>query len=74
MESLKNEINALRQKQYRIEKKQKKDNAEIWNRIELLSELIEQTNNIGSKRSISDSMQISINKIAQRRGWKNPPE
>ena len=74
MSALEKEIQALRMKQSRIEKKQKEDNAEVWSRIEQL-ELLTKAEEIrgvdAAKNKLSPAAQIQINKVAQRRGWKH---
>ena len=71
---LEKEIQALRMKQHRIEEKQRKDNAEVWSRIETLEQVSRENAGVDAGE-LSPSVQIALNKVAQRRGWnKNKPE
>ncbi|MEY8761731.1 hypothetical protein [Chryseobacterium tongliaoense] len=69
MGALEKEIQALRMKQSRIEKKQKEENAEVWSRIETLEQLARENTGVVAGQ-LSPSVQIAINKVALRRGWK----
>ena len=71
MSALEKEIQALRMKQSRIDKKYKKESEEIWSRIEELTKLAqENTSGVDAAQKLSPAAQIMINKVAQRRGWK----
>ena len=70
MSALEKEIQALRMKQSRIEKKQKQENAEVWSRIETLEQLAKENKSGVDAGNHSPSTLISLNKTAQRRGWK----
>lgn len=69
MDILEKEIQALKMKQTRIEQKQKKENEEIWSRIEILEKLARENTGVDAGE-LSPSAQIAINKVALRRGWK----
>ncbi|WP_312900237.1 hypothetical protein, partial [Chryseobacterium taichungense] len=68
--TLEKEIQALRMKQSRIEDKQRKENAEVWSRIATLEQLAREDKTGVDAGPLSPSVQISINKVASRRGWK----
>ncbi|WP_294288491.1 hypothetical protein [uncultured Chryseobacterium sp.] len=68
MSAVEKEIQALRMKQSRIEQKQRKENAEVWSRIEQLENIARE--NTGVDAGVAPSVQIAINKVALRRGWK----
>lgn len=70
MDALEKEIQALRMKQSRIEKKQREENAEVWSRIEVLQKLAQENNSGVDAGELSPSVLIAINKVARRRGWK----
>lgn len=71
MSALEKEIQALRMKQSRIEKKQREENAEVWSRIKQLELLTKaEESGVDAAQTLSPAVQIQINKVAQRRGWK----
>ncbi|WBV60283.1 hypothetical protein PFY12_14740 [Chryseobacterium camelliae] len=70
MGTLEKEIQALRMKQSRIEKKQREENAEVWSRIKTLEQLAREDTGVDAGNKLSPNAQISINKVALRRGWK----
>lgn len=73
MSVLEKEIQALRMKQSRIEKKQREDNAEVWDRIaqlELLTKA-EENSGVDAATQLSPAVQLLANQAARRRGWKN---
>lgn len=69
MGALEREIQALRMKQSRIEKKQREENEEVWSRIGVLEKLARENTGVDAGE-LSPSAQIAINKVARRRGWK----
>lgn len=69
LNTLEKEIQALKMKQSRIEKKQRDENAEVWSRIATLEQLARENTGVDAG-PLSQSVQISINKVASRRGWK----
>jgi len=73
MSVLEKEIQALRMKQSRIEKKQREDNAEVWDRIEQLEQLTkaEENSGVDAATKLSPAVQLLANQAARRRGWKN---
>jgi len=65
------EIETLRSKLYRMERKQKKEYEELWSRIETLEKLAQENKSgVDAAQTLSPDVQIMINKVAQRRGWK----
>lgn len=73
MSVLEKEIQALRMKQSRIEKKQREDNAEVWDRIAQLEQLTkaEENSGVDAANKLSPAVQLLANQAARRRGWKN---
>jgi len=69
LNALEKEIQALRMKQSRIGKKQEEENAEVWSRIETLEKLARENTGVDAGK-LSPSVQIAINRVARRRGWK----
>lgn len=69
MNTLQREIQALKMKQSRIEQNQKKENEAVWSRITTLEQLARENTGVDAG-PLSQSVQISINKVASRRGWK----
>jgi hypothetical protein len=69
MNALKNEIQALRMKQSRIEQKQREDNQKVWSRIETLEKLAIENTGVDAG-DLPQSVQIGLNKAALRRGWR----
>lgn len=69
MNTLQREIQALKMKQSRIEQNQKKENEAVWSRITTLEQLARENTGVDAG-TLSQSVQISINKVASRRGWK----
>jgi hypothetical protein len=67
---LEKEIQALRVKQSRIEARQKKANEEVWSRIETIEKIALEKPGADAGNEIPPSIQIAINKVARRRGWK----
>ncbi|SMP16420.1 hypothetical protein [Chryseobacterium profundimaris] len=70
LNTLEREIQALRMKRSRIEKKQREENAEVWSRIATLEQLAKENKSGVDAGNHSPSTLISLNKTAQRRGWK----
>lgn len=70
MGALENEIQALKMRQIGIEKKQKKDNGEVWSRIELLEKLALENESGVDAGNITPSVQIALNRVANRRGYR----
>ncbi|MCY0967897.1 hypothetical protein [Chryseobacterium wangxinyae] len=72
MSALEKEIQALRMKQSRIEKKQREENAEVWDRIEKLELLTKaEESGVDAANKLSPAVQLLANQAARRRGWKN---
>lgn len=72
---LEKEVNALKVKQWRAEDQQKKSNAEVWERIEQLEQLIAQEKSgVDAAKNLSPSVQLMINQVAARRGWNKAPK
>ncbi|MDF2931261.1 MAG: hypothetical protein K0R36_592 [Chryseobacterium sp.] len=72
MSALEKEIQALRMKQSRIEKKQREDNAEVWDRISQLELLTKaEESGVDAAKQLSPAVQLLANQAARRRGWKN---
>lgn len=69
MSALEKEIQALRMRQFRIEEKQRRENKEVWSRIETLEKLAREGTGVDAGE-ISQSVQIALNKAAIRRGYK----
>lgn len=67
MGALEKEIQALRMKQSRIEKKQRAENAEVWSRIAILEQLALEKPGVDAGE-LSPSALIMANKIMQKRG------
>ncbi|MCJ8153200.1 hypothetical protein MKJ01_05420 [Chryseobacterium sp. SSA4.19] len=73
--SLEKAVHALRMKQSRVEDNQKKANAEVWERIEQLEQLIAQENSgVDAAQELSPSAQLLLHQAAQRRGWNKAPK
>jgi hypothetical protein len=54
-----------------MDKKYKKESEELWSRIETLEKLAQEKNSgVDAAQTLSPDVQIMINKVAQRRGWK----
>jgi hypothetical protein len=70
MGALEKEIQALKMKQIGIEKKQKKDNGEVWSRIQLLEKLALENETGVDAGKVNPSVQIALNRVANRRGYK----
>ncbi|MGE8528469.1 hypothetical protein [Chryseobacterium rhizosphaerae] len=70
MGALQKEIQALKMRQVTIEKKQTKENGEVWSRIEVLEKLAIESKSGVDAGNISQSVQIALNKAALRRGYK----
>lgn len=69
MGALENEIKALRMKQSRIEKQQRKDNNEVWGRIAELEKIALENAGVDAG-TINPSVQIALNKVSLRRYGK----
>ncbi|KQR93321.1 hypothetical protein ASG01_08985 [Chryseobacterium sp. Leaf180] len=71
MNTLERELEGLRQKQYRLERKQRKENEEIWSRIKLLEKIntSAEESGVDAAQKLSPNVQILANKAAQRRGY-----
>lgn len=70
MGALEKEIQALKMRQIGIEKKQKKENGEVWSRIELLEKLALENESGVDAGNINASVQIALNRVANRRGYR----
>ncbi len=73
MGTIESEINALKQKQNRLEKKQKKENEEVWRRIEILEKIALEGSGVDAG-GISQNVLIALTKSMQRRGLKYLPK
>lgn len=73
--TLEKAVHALRVKQWRVEVQQKKANAEVWERIELLEKQIAQENSgVDAAQDLSPSVQLLLAQAAKRRGWDKAPK
>jgi len=70
MSILRKEIQALRMKQLRIEKKQKRDNAEVWKVIEALEILTLESTGVDAGSKVF----IAATKTMGKRGLKFVPK
>jgi hypothetical protein len=70
MGALEKEIQALKMRQVGIEKKQKKENGEVWSRIELLEKLALENESGVDAGEHSQSVQIALLRASNRRGYK----
>lgn len=73
MSIIRNEIQALRMKQLRIEKKQRKDNEDVWKIIAALEVLSLEDTGVDAGK-VSKEVVITAKKIMQKRGLKFPPK
>lgn len=69
MGALEKELNALRMKQSRIEKKQMEENKEVWGRIAELEKIALENTGVDAGK-IDPSVQIALNKVSLRRYGK----
>ncbi|WPO89919.1 hypothetical protein [Chryseobacterium sp. HR92] len=70
MGALEKEIQALKMRQLGIEKKQEKDNDEVWSRIKLLEKLALENESGVDAGEINPSVQVALLRVANRRGYR----
>lgn len=70
MGALEKEIQALKMRQIGIEKKQNKDNGEVWSRIELLEKLALENESGVDAGEINPNVQVALLRVANRRGYR----
>ncbi|MDN5423702.1 MAG: hypothetical protein L0G07_09875 [Chryseobacterium sp.] len=69
MGALEKELNALRMKQSRIEKRQREENNEVWGRIAQLEKIALENTGVDAGK-IDPSVQIALNKVSLKRYGK----
>ncbi|MDR3026011.1 hypothetical protein [Chryseobacterium sp.] len=70
MGALEKEIQALKMRQVGIEKKQKKENEDVWSRIKLLEKLALENESGVDAGELSPGVQIALLRARNRRGYR----